>query len=45
MFLGWKRTGILDHWEMCSNRNERGMKVFRDLILDHWEMCSNRNGC
>ena len=38
-----KAAGILDHWEMCSNRNLREPGSARSRILDHWEMCSNRN--
>ena len=34
---------ILDHWEMCSNRNGNAPHLRFDEILDHWEMCSNRN--
>ena len=34
---------ILDHWEMCSNRNGNVDQAIHECILDHWEMCSNRN--
>ena len=34
---------ILDHWEMCSNRNSVRQHITLEQILDHWEMCSNRN--
>ena len=42
-FPAWCRVVILDHWEMCSNRNLDLRPLCLELILDHWEMCSNRN--
>ena len=34
---------ILDHWEMCTDRNQPPDRTLIRLILDHWEMCTDRN--
>ena len=34
---------ILEHWEMCSVRNEKQFTERWEFILEHWEMCSVRN--
>ena len=34
---------ILEHWEMCSVRNNANLLNTCGTILEHWEMCSVRN--